>query len=59
MMNLKASIRNSGERGQSMTEYIILVVFVGLVCIPVARWLPAAVEGYLRPFFYCVSRPFP
>lgn len=47
------------ERGQGMTEYLILVVLVGLVCIPLVRMLPAAVYGYLRPFYYCVSRPVP
>ncbi len=48
-----------GERGQAMTEYIFLIVVVALVCIPVFRTLPKAVQGYVRPIYYCVSRPFP
>ena len=47
------------ESGQTMTEYIFLIVLVGLVCIPLARSLPDAVRGYVRPFYYCVSRPIP
>lgn len=47
------------ENGQGMTEYIILVVLVSLVCIPVFYSLPKAVLGYVRPFYYCISRPFP
>jgi Flp pilus assembly pilin Flp len=47
------------ERGQAMTEYVILVILVALLCIPVYRTLPAAVRGYVRPFYYCVSRPIP
>lgn len=49
----------NSERGQAMTEYIILVILVGLVCITVAESLPRAVRGYVLPFYYCVSRPFP
>jgi hypothetical protein len=48
-----------GERGQAMTEYLFLIILVSLVCIPVFRILPKAVAGYLRPIYYCVSRPFP
>lgn len=47
------------QQGQTMTEYVILVIFVSLVCIPVAEWLPEAVQGYVRPFYYCLSRPIP
>lgn len=47
------------ERGQAMTEYIFLVVTVALVCIPVFTLLPEAVRGYVRPIYYCLSRPFP
>jgi hypothetical protein len=45
--------------GQAMSEYVILVILVGLVCIPVTYWLPQAVRGYVRPIYYCVSRPIP
>ena len=48
-----------GERGQAMTEYIFLVVLVALVLIPFVRILPEAIRGYVKPFYYCVSRPFP
>lgn len=47
------------ERGQAMTEYLILIVAVALVSIPVFRLLPKAVAGYARPIYYCVTRPFP
>ena len=47
------------ESGQALTEYIILVLLVALVCAPFVKILPAAVQGYVRPFYYCVSRPFP
>lgn len=47
------------ERGQGMTEYIILVLLVGCICIPFAKLLPKAVQGYVRPFYYCLSRPIP
>lgn len=47
------------ERGQGMTEYIILVLLVGLVCMPIAQLLPRAAKEYLRPFYYSVSRPIP
>ena len=47
------------QRGQSLSEYIILVLLVGIVCLPLSRWLPTAVRGYLRPIYYSVSKPFP
>ena len=47
------------QSGQAMTEYLFLIILVALVCIPVAKWLPAAVQGYARPIYYCVSRPIP
>ncbi len=56
-MNLKRFLRT--QVGQGMTEYIILIVLVALVCMPVAKWLPLAVQGYVRAFYYCVSRPIP
>ena len=55
------SLRDSerGQRGQAMTEYILLIVLVALVLVPFFRLLPEAIRGYVRPFYYCVSRPFP
>ena len=47
------------ESGQAMTEYLFLVVLIALVCIPLTRTLPEAVRGYIRPFYYCISRPLP
>ncbi len=47
------------ERGQAMTEYLFLVVFVALILIPFWLLLPEAIRGYVAPFFYCISRPFP
>lgn len=47
------------ERGQAMTEYLFLVVLVALVVIPLLRLFPEAVRGYVRPFYYCISRPLP
>ena len=47
------------QRGQGMTEYLILIVLVAIVCIPFAKLLPQAVAGYVRPFYYCLSRPLP
>lgn len=51
--------RLGNERGQSMTEYIALIILVSLVSMPVMKLLPEAVRGYVRPFYYCVSRPLP
>jgi len=47
------------EAGQAMTEYIFLILLVSVVSIPVFKLLPKAVAGYVRPIYYCVSRPFP
>lgn len=47
------------EQGQALTEYIALVILVALVCIPIMKLLPIAVRGYVKPFYYCVSRPLP
>lgn len=52
-------VTRAGERGQAMSEYIILVLLVALVCVPIVKLLPAAVREYARPFYYCVSRPIP
>jgi hypothetical protein len=51
--------RRSGEKGQAMTEYMLLIVLVALVLIPMFTLLPEAVRGYIRPFYYCISRPIP
>lgn len=48
-----------GEAGQGMTEYVILIVLVALVCIPIVELLPRAVREYVRPIYYSVSRPIP
>lgn len=50
---------HSDQRGQGMAEYIALVILVSLVCIPLVTMLPEAVRGYVRPFYYCLSRPIP
>ena len=47
------------ERGQAATEYVMLVLLVALVCVPIVKLLPAAIRGYVRPFYYCLSHPFP
>jgi len=47
------------QSGQMMSEYVILIILVALICIPVMKWLPAAVQGYTRAFYYCLSRPIP
>lgn len=47
------------QNGQAMTEYLFIVVMIGLVCIPIVKWLPDAVRGYVQPFYYCLSRPIP
>lgn len=57
MRKLKACIE--AQAGQAMTEYLFLVVMVALVVIPLLALFPEAVQGYVRPFFYCVSRPIP
>ena len=49
----------SNQTGQAMTEYLILIFLVALVCLPIARMLPAAIIEYVRPFYYCLSRPIP
>jgi len=50
---------HTDECGQGMTEYILLVILVALVSVPIMKLLPLAVQGYVRPFYYCVSRPVP
>jgi len=47
------------QNGQAMTEYIFLIILVALVSIPIFKMLPEAVRGYVRPFYYCISRPLP
>lgn len=47
------------ERGQALSEYMILIILVALVCMPVVRWLPDAVRGYVKPFYYSLSKPIP
>jgi hypothetical protein len=47
------------ERGQAMTEYLIIVIAVGLVCASFAKLLPEAIGGYVRPIYYSVAKPFP
>ena len=49
----------ANESGQGMTEYIILVILVALVLVPYFRLMPEAVRGYVRPFYYCISKPIP
>ena len=56
--NLVNYDKNS-DSGQALSEYLILVFLVALVCIPVAKLLPAAIIEYVRPFYYCLSRPIP
>ncbi|MCB0323454.1 MAG: hypothetical protein KDD69_07760 [Bdellovibrionales bacterium] len=47
------------ECGQAMTEYIILLFAVVLVCATFAKLLPEAIQGYVRPIYYSVAKPFP
>lgn len=48
-----------GQSGQAMTEYLFLVVLVALVVIPLLQLFPRVVQGYVRPFYYCISRSIP
>lgn len=52
-------IKLHSARGQAMTEYIILVVCVALVVTFMLTALPEALQKYVRPFFFVISRPFP
>ena len=47
------------ESGQAMTEYMVLIMVVAIVCAFLWRTLPEAVVAYMQAFFYCISRPFP
>lgn len=47
------------QKGQALTEYILLVVLVSMVCIAMVRILPRAVRGYVQPFYYVLSKPIP
>ena len=51
--------RKTLERGQAATEYLALIVLVTLGCSFIIRTLPVAVQGYLRPFYFVISKPYP
>jgi hypothetical protein len=55
----KSKALRGSERGQAMTEYIILVILIAIVTIPILKLFPDAVRGYVRPFYYSISRPLP
>lgn len=58
-MRRKGSAIRGSDRGQAATEYIILILIVSLVCSFIIRTLPVAVQGYVRPFYFVISRPYP
>ena len=49
----------SGNAGQAMSEYIILIVVVAMGCAFMWEKLPNVAEEYLQAFYYCISRPYP
>ena len=52
-------MKNQGESGQAMTEYLLLVVLLALAVIGICTLFPEAIRGYLQPIYYSVSRPIP
>jgi hypothetical protein len=49
----------SREEGQSMSEYAIAVLFIGLAGLVIFKLFPNAIRGYLNRFYMVVSSPIP
>jgi hypothetical protein len=47
------------ENGQALSEYALMVVFIGFTAMVLAKLLPGAIRGYLRRIYMVVSSPFP
>jgi len=47
------------EKGQSVAEYVILVLFIGLSAIVIAQIFPAAIRAYVGRIFFLLSLPIP
>jgi len=47
------------EKGQTLAEYALLVVFIGLSALIIYRLYPAAIEAYVGRIFFLLSLPIP
>lgn len=47
------------ENGQTLTEYALLVLFVGLAGLVLVKLFPMAIRGYLKRLIFLVPLPIP
>jgi hypothetical protein len=49
----------AGERGQAMTEYVVLLFCCMLGLLALLTPMANAIQNYMRSIYFCVSLPFP
>ena len=47
------------EKGQSTVEYLLMVIFVGLTAIAIAKAFPVAIRAYIGRIYALLSYPIP
>jgi hypothetical protein len=47
------------QNGQTMAEYALALIFIGLAAMVILRLFPSAIKGYLDRIYYVVSLPLP
>ena len=52
-------VSKPGERGQAMTEYVVLVIGAMLTLLSVLGPMADAIQRYMKSIYFCVSLPFP
>jgi hypothetical protein len=52
-------ISKAGERGQGMTEYVILLFGCMLTLLGILMPMANAIHTYMKSIYFCVSLPYP
>jgi hypothetical protein len=47
------------ERGQAMTEYVIILFGAMLMLLSILGPMADAIQRYMKSIYFCVSLPFP
>lgn len=55
----RKTVSRASERGQGMTEYVILLFGCMLGLLTILMPMSNAIHTYMKSIYFCVSLPFP
>jgi hypothetical protein len=52
-------VTRAGERGQAMTEYVVILFGAMLTLLTILGPMADSIQRYMKSIYFCVSLPYP